>query len=90
MFKIAILLRFIDIIKKSWYLLQRFGWNLKPLSKKCKTVTVILSICLSYLHQFLHKRQFCGNNAFIIYKHWSKNYILDLSSYELFSKNVVK
>ena len=34
MFKIAISLRFIDIINKSWHLLETFGWNLKPLFKK--------------------------------------------------------
>ena len=36
MFIIVISLRFIDIISKSWHLLQTFGWNLKPLSKKYK------------------------------------------------------
>ena len=34
MFKIAISLRLIDIINKSWHLLQTFGWNVKPLFKK--------------------------------------------------------
>ena len=34
MFKIAISLRFIEIINKSWHLLETFGWNLKPLFKK--------------------------------------------------------
>ena len=34
MFQIAISLRFIYIINKSWHLLQTFGWNVKPLFKK--------------------------------------------------------
>ena len=34
MFKVAIWLRFIDIINESWNLLQTFGWDLKLKLKK--------------------------------------------------------
>ena len=35
-FKIAISLRFIDIINKSWHLLHTYDWNSNPLFKKCQ------------------------------------------------------
>ena len=34
MFKIGILLKFIDAINTSWHPLQTSGWNLNPLSTK--------------------------------------------------------
>ena len=68
MFKIAILLRVIDIINTSWHPLQASCWNLNPLSKKNNSEKYnTLLIRLSYKHQSLQKRQFYHNIPFIIY-----------------------
>ena len=44
MFKIAMSLRLIDIISKSWHLLQTFGWELKLQSGKKYMRQTLISI----------------------------------------------
>ena len=51
MFKIAILLKFIDIINTSWYPLQTSGGNLDPLSKLYEYWKIIHSF--DEVHQHL-------------------------------------
>ena len=89
MFEIAILLRFMEIINKSWHLLQTFGetWNHNSRNTNSDIYHTLL-MNLFYQHQLLQKRL----SKYSIYKiktfFW-KNSVLDLPLYEPFSKNIL-
>ena len=63
MFKIAILLRLIDIINKLWHPLQTCGWNLNPLFLKNPIVT---NMALFWFTCLINTNSFRKGNSIII------------------------
>ena len=92
MFKIAISLRFIDIINKSWqiyciYFFKTQNYNFKNTNSD-KHHTLLMHLFIK--HQFPQKNQLYHNIEFIIYKHSFKNIdYWNLYLYERFSKNIL-